>query len=111
MSMSTIDLENKKFALIENDEGHALKSTQMIFDSSKDPYRGTYIGPNTQFGQVLVSGERMLYQSVDLDGKLSAGEAGIELIASGGVSTMVLTWRWLTGDHSSGISKWRQIDT
>ena len=109
--MSTIELRNKTFELIENEEGHALESTRMAFGSAQDPFTAIYSGPNTSLGQVLVSDSRMLYQSADLEGNLSAGEAAISFAQTNGTSTMVLNWRWLTGDQSSGISKWREVDT
>lgn len=103
-------LSNKSFELIENRGGHAAGSTVMRFDSSSDPNRAVYSGPNVKVGHAMVVGDEMVYHAVDFDGQLSAGRAKITIIESAGETEMHLNWQWLTGDRSTGLSKWRQVD-
>ena len=99
-----------KFELIENQAGHAADTTLMVFKQSSSPFSATYTGPNVQLGQVIVSGENMLYHAVDKAGQLSAGQAKIEMGENEeGSQTMTLDWQWLTGDQSGGISRWRRV--
>ena len=110
-----MELSNKKFQLVENNEGLASEQTLMAFDSFDSPYRAIYHGSNIEFGHVVVSSENgalnMLYHSLSKEGELSAGKAIVTLttVASGGTE-MQLNWQWLTGDLSSGISKWREVN-
>lgn len=109
-------LSNRKFKLIENKKGLAFGETIMVFDSTDSPYKAVYEGPNIDYGHALVSFENekltMLYHSLSLEGELSAGKATITLSkANSNNLEMQLDWHWLTGDLSSGISKWREIVT
>ncbi|MEH6455805.1 MAG: hypothetical protein V7749_05760 [Cocleimonas sp.] len=107
-------LSNRKFKLIENKKGLASGETIMVFDNTDLPYKAIYNGPNIEYGHVLVSLENenltMLYHSLSRDGELSAGKATVTLskINSGNLE-MQLDWHWLTGNLSSGISKWCEI--
>lgn len=106
-----LSLAGKSFALVENDEGHASASTLMVFDARTDVCTATYTGPNVKFGHVVVSENQMLYHAYNEDGSLSAGVATIRLKmdASEKISEMMLQWKWLTGDLSSGVSHWRCV--
>ena len=100
------DLRNHIFELQQNEDGHACEATTMTFDGSIHPFRATYCGPNVDFGHAIVENDVMLYHARDNSGNLSAGRARIELQGS----TMTLTWQWLTGDKSNGVSSWRQVE-
>ena len=110
-----MNLANRYFELVENPGGHAGAKTVMKFSEHVEPLLGTYIGPNTIHGQVLVktssSGStEMLYQSLTSDGELVAGRAEVSLIEKETTpATMKLNWQWLTGSPTSGISIWREI--
>ena len=110
-----MNLSNKKFKLIENKEGLASDSTVMVFENSDLPYRANYTGPNIDYGHAIVSSEdgklTMLYHALSKEGELSAGKATVNLnkVSSGNLE-MQLDWHWLTGDLSSGISRWCELD-
>lgn len=105
------ELANKTYELMENTTGHATHTTMMIFGPSSEPCKGVYSGANIIFGQALVNGQEMLYQAMETDGQLTAGRATVSLVTvPGRPSEMHLQWQWLTGDLSSGVSKWRQVE-
>jgi hypothetical protein len=110
-----LNLANKHFELVDNPDGLASPKTIMVFTKHTEPFLGTYTGPNTIQGQVLVhtspNGQtEMLYQSLTSDGELVAGRAKVILIDEAGKpTTMQLNWQWLTGSLSSGVSIWREI--
>lgn len=108
-----MDLSNKTFELVDNAEGLAASETQISFSGSNTPFRGTYQGPNIVHGQVLVSdvGGRcqMLYHALTNSGELVAGKANVSFSGEEPLR-MQLNWRWLTGDLSSGISNWIEVD-
>ena len=110
-----MNLSSKKFQLIENHDGLASNQTLMTFDSSEYPYKATYHGPNIEFGHAIaysVNGAlNMFYHSLSKQGDLSAGKAVVTLTkAASGDTEMQLDWQWLTGDLSSGISRWGEVD-
>lgn len=105
------DLRAMAFELIENSDGHATTSTLLQFDSSSGPYRAIYTGPNVKFGHVIVSGNEMLYYAMDAEGSMSSGYAKVSFDVFEGKTEMILNWQWLTGDKSSGVSRWRHIPT
>jgi hypothetical protein len=110
-----VSLSNRQFELIENSDGHASAKTIMKFSDRVDPFLGTYTGPNTIHGQVIVHTSpagltEMLYQSLTSDGRLVAGRAEVMLIEEENQpAKMQLRWQWLTGSLTSGISIWREI--
>ena len=110
-----MNLSNRQFELVENSAGHASAKTIMKFSEQAEPFLGTYIGPNTIHGQIIVrispTGQtEMLYQSLTTDGELVAGRAQVSLREVGDQPTeMQLNWQWLTGSLASGISIWREI--
>mgnify|MGYP005989951659 CR=1 FL=1 len=108
-------LSNRKFELIENEAGLASEKTLMVFDNSSHPYKASYSGPNVKYGHIIVSTDKsetiMLYHSLSKDGDLAAGRAKVTLKEINSSTTeMQLHWHWLTGDLSSGISKWSEIN-
>jgi hypothetical protein len=110
-----MELSNRKFELIDNDTGLASAKTLMVFDSSSSPFKASYRGPNIEYGHAIVSIENdevhMLYHSLSKNGDLSAGSAKVTLSESDfGNTEMTLNWHWLTGDLSSGISKWKEVN-
>lgn len=105
------DLAGKSFELIENSDGHASGSTMMRFEAASNPCKATYSGPNINFGQAIVQGNEMLYQALESDGKLTAGRATVSILEfEDQPLEMRLQWAWLTGDRSSGVSIWRQVE-
>ena len=98
-------MQNKTFELLENADGHAAGATRMVFSDETQPYRATYSGPNVTFGHAIVEDNVMLYHARNTDGSISAGQAEVELTDN----QMVLRWRWLTEDNTSGISVWKRI--
>ena len=113
-----MNLANKSFELIENSDGEAAESTVMSFGSESKPYLGTYTGPNVVLGQCLAHSKNgggiieMVYQAVDIEGGLNAGSAIVSFEESReGECLMKLEWTWLSGDKSSGISLWRELQT
>jgi hypothetical protein len=110
-----MNLSNRQFELVENSDGYASAKTIMKFSEQTEPFQGTYTGPNTIHGQVIVrtspTGQtEMLYQSLTSDGELVAGRAQVSLCEEGGQPTeMQLNWQWFTGSLASGISIWREI--
>ncbi len=110
-----MDLSNKVFELIENEDGLAASKTKMVFDNSISPYRATYSGDNVHYGNAIVSASSneisMLYQALTKEGELVAGKAKVYLTSPDSqLLKMQLHWQWLTGDMSSGISHWCEID-
>jgi len=109
-----MELTSKTFQLIENQDGLASSSTRMIFNSSNAPYEATYSGPNVSNGHVLVFKNDtldMVYHALTHEGKLVAGKAVVELtIEEPETLKMQLNWQWLTGDLTSGISRWIEIN-
>ena len=108
-----MNLKNKIFELIENQEGLADSQTRMIFNGNSLPFQATYSGPNVSNGQVLVSTNvnndlSMVYHALASDGSLVAGKADISFATIENTLTMELNWQWLTGDLSSGVSRWRE---
>jgi len=102
--------------LIENEQGLAGSSTRMVFTNNSSPYEATYSGPNVSNGHVLASyideTLTMIYHAFTAEGQLVAGKATVELSeTSAGNLLMQLNWQWLTDDKSTGISKWREINT
>ena len=110
-----MNLSNRQFELVENSDGHASAKTIMNFSEQAEPFLGTYTGPNTIYGQVIVKTTptgltEMLYQSLTSDGELVAGGAQVTLHEEDNQpATMQLTWQWLTGSLTSGVSIWREI--
>jgi len=109
-----MDLSGKVFELIENNSGLAGGSTRMVFSDCSTPYEATYSGPNVSNGHVLVmeSNNRlnMVYQALANEGELVAGKAEVVLnLKIEEKLNMQLNWQWLTGDLSSGISRWVEI--
>ena len=107
-------LNNIKFKLIENKEGLASDETIMVFDCSDAPNKASYSGPNIEYGHAIVSTKNeqliMLYLAISKSGEMSAGKAIVSLSkSSADKMEMQLDWTWLTGDLSSGISKWCEI--
>ena len=111
-----MDLSNKWFELVENSDGHASAKTIMKFSEQSDPFIGTYSGPNTRHGQVIVRTSKdglteMLYQSLTTDDELVAGKAKVTLSEDKSEKlVMQLNWQWLTGSLNSGVSIWHEID-
>jgi hypothetical protein len=99
------------FELVENSEGHAAGSTVMTFAASDHPIRATYSGPNVRYGEAIVVGDEMLYHAVDSKGHLSAGHAKLKMKESGSDTEMILSWQWLTGERTGGVSRWRRVGT
>jgi len=110
-----MNLSNRQFELVENSDGHASATTIMKFSGQTEPFQGTYIGPNTIYGQVIVRTSpngitEMLYQSLTSDNELVAGRAQVSLREEDDQpAEMQLNWQWLTGSLASGISMWREI--
>lgn len=108
-----MNLSGRAFELIENDNGLAASTTRISFDVGRGPYRGTYLGPNIVHGQVLVSDVggtlKMLYHALTASGELVAGRADVS-ISDHEPLHMQLKWQWLTGDLSSGVSNWTEIN-
>lgn len=96
-------MRNRTFELIENSDGHAAGATRMVFSDETQPYRATYSGPNVTFGHAIVEDGVMLYHARHADGSISAGQADVNLTED----QMVLNWRWLTGEETSGVSVWK----
>ena len=112
-----MNLSNKTFELVENSSGHASTKTIMKFSEHAEPFLGTYTGPNTVHGQVIVRTSKdglteMLYQSLTTDDELVAGKAQVTLSENeSGKFVMQLNWQWLTGSLESGISIWDEIQS
>jgi len=110
-----MNLSNRQFELVENSDGHASTKTIMTFNEQADPFLGTYTGPNTIYGQIIVKtlsagSTEMLYQSLTSGGELVAGHAQVTLREEDNQpATMQLNWQWLTGSLTSGVSIWREI--
>ena len=111
-----MNLSNRQFELVENSDGHASAKTIMKFSEQAEPFLGTYTGPNTIHGQVIVKTSpngitEMLYQSLTSDGELVAGRAHVTLREEDNhqPAVMQLNWQWLTGSFASGISIWQEI--
>lgn len=108
-----MDLSRRTFELVENTDGLAASTTRISFETGTGPFRGTYKGPNIAHGQVLVSdadGElRMLYHALTISDELVAGQADVS-ISEQDPLRMQLKWQWLTGDLSSGVSNWIEVD-
>lgn len=110
-----MNLSNKHFELVENSDGHASAKTIMRFSEQAEPYLAAYSGPNTVYGQVIVSTSKagiieMLYQSLTTDGELVAGRAQVSLSKNKNEKlVMQLNWQWLTGSLNSGISVWHEV--
>jgi len=109
-----LNLSNKVFELIENTDGLAAKKTRMIFENDTQPYRAIYTGENVEFGNVIVTTSNgvmnMLYQALTKDGELVAGKAKVNMSTeSTTYLEMTLHWQWLTGDLSSGTSRWKEV--
>lgn len=101
--------------MIENADGLAGDKTRMIFDDGTSPYRAIYTGENIEYGNVIVTTNKntlnMLYQALTTEGDLVAGKAQVNISAISSTSLeMELQWQWLTGDLSSGISRWKEVD-
>lgn len=111
-----MNLKNKIFDLIENQDGLAESHTRMIFNGNSLPFQATYSGPNVSNGHVLVSSDannnlNMVYHALVNDGSLVAGKADISFSTIENILTMKLNWQWLTGDLSSGVSMWKEQTT
>lgn len=98
------ELRDQTYELIENADGHAEGKTRLAFSNS-ETVNATYTGPNVVFGNAIVHEAEMVYQALTVEGELNAGRATISI--EDGI--LVLHWTWLTGDRSSGVSRWRKI--
>lgn len=110
-----MDISNRVFELVQNESGLAANATRMTFSEHSAPYIATYTGANVLFGSVIVTSNndetRMLYHALSADNELVAGEANVQLsLNEFNKLDMTLHWRWLTGDLSSGISEWVEVD-
>jgi len=110
-----MELSNKTFELIENQNGLADSSTRMIFNKNSAPYEATYSGPNVSNGHVLAfkvnDSFNMVYHALTQQGELVAGKAQVQLVRKDlGNLEMQLNWQWLTGELSSGISRWEEVN-
>ncbi|MDH3494530.1 MAG: hypothetical protein OEM82_13320 [Acidobacteriota bacterium] len=108
-----MNIAERSFELIENNDGPAAGRTVMKFGRRTEPCRATYSGPNVRFGHALVEeveGEaRMVYHALTDEGALVAGKARVSFFeADDGSIEMHLRWKWLDGE-GGGISKWREI--
>ena len=104
-------LQSRVFELVENKGGHAASTTTIRFSNVPEPCTAIYSGPNISFGQAIVKDGEMLYQAIELDGTLRAGRAKIAIKATdGNPREMHLHWSWLTGEKSSGVSVWQEIE-
>ena len=110
-----MNLTNKIFELVENQNGVADTQTRLAFAGSTAPYKAIYTGTNIVYGQAIVAAVNhehiMLYHALSTSGELMAGRAVVELNQiSASELQLVLHWQWLTGTLTSGISKWKEIN-
>lgn len=108
-----MDLSKRTFELVENADGLAANETRIAFADGNNPFKGTYQGPNIVYGQVLVSDVggtcQMLYHALTSSGELVAGKANVYFSGQEPLR-MQLHWQWLTGDLSSGVSNWIEVN-
>jgi len=53
----------------------------------------------------------MVYHALTQQGELVAGKAQVQLVRKDlGNLEMQLNWQWLTGELSSGISRWEEVN-
>lgn len=110
-----MNLSNKIFRLVDNQDGLAMSDTKMTFSENSAPFIAKYSGDNIVYGNVIVTtsnGEmKMLYHSLSTNNELAAGKANVHLsVNKFNNLDMTLEWCWLTGDLTSGISKWIEVD-
>ncbi len=108
--MSTIDFNNKSFALISNsEEGKVTDETIFEYKQNGNLVTADYQGGSILYGKIIavLKGNylNMLYQCVTMENKLMAGKAKAQIsLNENNKIKLVLNWEWLDDGKEKGIS-------
>lgn len=108
--MSTIDFNNKSFALISNsEEGKVTDETIFEYKQNGNLVTADYQGGSILYGKIIAVLEgnylNMLYQCVTMESKLMAGKAKAQIsLNENNKIKLVLNWEWLDDGKEKGIS-------
>ncbi len=108
--MSTIDFNNKSFALISNsEEGKVTDETIFEYKQNGNVVTADYQGGSILYGKIIavLKGNylNMLNQCVTMENKLMAGKAKAQIsLNENNKIKLVLNWEWLDDGKEKGIS-------
>lgn len=113
--MIALNLDGRVFSPVENTENGTVDfSTRFEFWQNGDVFYADYSGGNVRDGHIIgqftgATSGTMLYHCMTKNLTLKAGKADAVFTAhdTGRVS-MDIKWQWLTGDNSSGTSRYEE---
>lgn len=111
-----INLDGRIFSPVENTENGTVDvSTRFEFWQNGDVFYADYSGGDVRDGHIIgqFTGDNsgtMLYHCMTKTLNLKAGKANaIFTERDAGRISMDITWNWLTGDGSSGTSRYEEV--
>jgi hypothetical protein len=113
--MKTYNLDNKKFALIENSNNGEVDATTVFeYQQKENLVTAKYYGGTIKYGKIiaLIKGDElnMLYQCATTDNELKAGKAIAKISTTEkGKIKLSLNWEWLNGNNDKGTSEYIEI--
>jgi len=113
-----ITYHDKVFRSVSNSEtGEVDAETRFHYHQDGEIVWATYAGGKVRFGTLIAKLEAgdvldMRYQHVNADGQFMAGECrSVPSVLPDGRLRLDETWRWTTGDRSSGRSVVEEVVT
>jgi hypothetical protein len=114
--MNNFNLNNKKFALIQNSEnGEVNADTVFEYRQDNNLVTADYYGGTIKYGKIIAELQHdklnMLYQCLTTDNELKAGRAVAKIsFTDKGKMKLTLDWEWLTDLNKKGTSEYIEID-
>jgi len=116
MGMDKFNLNNKKFALVQN-SANGQVNTETVFEYKQDGNLVTadYFGGTIRYGKIIaeLKGDElnMLYQCLTADGQLKAGKAVAKIsFTENSKMKLNLNWEWLTNSNEKGKSEYIEVE-
>lgn len=113
--MKNYNLNNKKFALLENsDNGEVDATTIFEYQQKESLVTAEYYGGTIKYGKIIAHIKEdtldMLYQCITVDNELKAGKA-LALITKTkqGKIKLSLDWEWLNENGDKGKSEYIEV--
>lgn len=114
--MSRLRLDDRIFVPVINSENGTVNgNTRFHFWQNSKGFFADYVGGDVAEGHIIgrMTGEmtgQMVYHCLTIDNTLKAGEAKASFITLDDERLAIdIDWQWLTGDKSSGRSRYEEI--
>ena len=113
--MKTYNLDNKKFALIENSDNGEVDSTTIFeYKQKENLVTAKYYGGTIKYGKIIAHIKDdeldMLYQCATTANELKAGKALAKISTTEqGKIKLSLNWEWLNGNDDKVKSEYIEI--